>query len=190
MKKDVNKAKSLYSISPQASLYVPIVDIPSRLPSYINVDRHSQWQTTALISAALETITLPSRLRPYHDFEASLAGDDGRHTIYELQCSINPQDRDDKSSTEEEGRPKAQSEFDIDFSYGDGTFVNFDCTILKQCFKGMPSCLVCDPCLSSFVNRANQLATILHFACLCLTVSRTTSTQLSSPTKVSASLPH
>ncbi|KAJ5648960.1 uncharacterized protein N7484_002683 [Penicillium longicatenatum] len=120
MKKDVNKAKSLYSISPQANLYVPIVDIPSRLPSYINVDKKSQWQTTALISSALETITLPSRLRPYHDFEASLAGDDGRHTIYELQCSINPQDRDEKLPTEDEGRPKAQSEFDIDFSYGDG----------------------------------------------------------------------
>lgn len=124
MKKDVNKAKSLYSISPQASLYVPIVDIPSRLPSYVNVDRKSRWQTSALISSALETITLPSRLRPYHDFEASLAGDDGRHTIYELQCSINPQNRDEKASTEEDGRPKAQSEFDIDFSYGDGDVKN------------------------------------------------------------------
>ncbi|KAJ5925901.1 hypothetical protein N7454_007411 [Penicillium verhagenii] len=119
MKKDVNKAKSLYSISPQSSLYVPIVDIPSRLPSYLSLDRQSRWQTTALISSALETVTLPSRLRPYHDFEASLAGYDGRHTIYELQCSINPQDSDDKSSAEEDGRPKAQSEFDIDFTYGE-----------------------------------------------------------------------
>ncbi|KAJ5764890.1 hypothetical protein N7520_004449 [Penicillium odoratum] len=119
LKKDVNKAKSLFSISPQSSIYVPIVDIPSKLPSYIDVDRHSRWQTTALISSALETVTLPSRLRPYHDFEASLAGDDGRHTIYELQCSINPQDVDNKSSKDEEGRPKAQSEFDIDFTYGD-----------------------------------------------------------------------
>lgn len=65
-------------------------------------------------------MTLPSRLRPYHDFEASLAGDDGRHTIFELQSSIISQDSNDKlPPTEDNGRPKAETEFDIDFTYGE-----------------------------------------------------------------------
>ncbi|KAJ5614737.1 hypothetical protein N7528_008391 [Penicillium herquei] len=120
MKKDVNKAKSLYTISPQSTLYVPIMDIPQKLPSYLNVDRQSRWQTTALITSALETVTLPSRLRPYHDFEASLAGDDGRHTIFELQSTINPKKKDDKQpGTEDSDLTKAETEFDIDFTYGE-----------------------------------------------------------------------
>lgn len=112
-KKDINKAKSLYSISPQSNLYVPIVDVPQRLPGYLHVDRQSQWQTTALISSALETVTLPSRLRPYHDFESSLAGDDGGHTIFELQSTIDPK----QSPTNEVGDSKAETDFDIDFTY-------------------------------------------------------------------------
>lgn len=112
LKKDVNKAKSLYSISPQSNIYVPIVDVPQRLPDYLHVDRQSEWYTTALISSALETVTLPSRLRPYHDFEASLTGDDGRHNIFELQSTLNPQ----HPSNEEEST-EAETEFDIDLTY-------------------------------------------------------------------------
>ncbi|KAJ5099924.1 hypothetical protein N7532_006925 [Penicillium argentinense] len=115
LKKDTNKAKSLCSISPQSTLYVPVIDIPHKLPRSLQVDRHSEWQTTALLSSALETVTLPSRLRPYHDFEASLAGDDGRHTIFELQSSIEPEDQ--SSDDNQNDLPKAKTEFDIDFTY-------------------------------------------------------------------------
>ncbi|KAJ5167424.1 Protein dml1 [Penicillium canariense] len=118
LKRDTNKAKSLYSISPQSSLYVPLIDIPQKLPSYLSVDRRSEWQTSSLLSAAMETVTLPSRLRPYHDFEASLAGDDGRHNIFELQSTINPEDNAEKAlSSDEEGSSKLQTKFDIDFTY-------------------------------------------------------------------------
>lgn len=79
------------------------------------MDRQSEWQTTALLSSALETVTLPSRLRPYHDFEASLAGDDGRHNIFELQSTINPEK--DALSDNNDELPKAKTEFDIDFTY-------------------------------------------------------------------------
>ncbi|KAJ5578683.1 uncharacterized protein N7459_007647 [Penicillium hispanicum] len=116
LKKDTNKAKSLYSISPQSTLYVPIVDIPQKLPGYLHVDRQSEWQSSALISSALETVTLPSRLRPYHDFEASLAGDDGRQNIFELQSTINPKNHERKPLNEEEAS-KPTTEFDIDFTY-------------------------------------------------------------------------
>lgn len=117
LKKDTNKAKSLYSISPQANLYVPILDLPQKLPGYLQVDRHSEWQTTALISSALETVTLPSRLRPYHDFESSLTGDVGRHNIFELQTSMNPGEHGKKLPTNEDGTTRPESEFDIDFTY-------------------------------------------------------------------------
>lgn len=42
-----------------------------------------------------------------------MAGDDGGHNIYELQSTINPK----PPSTNEEGGPKAETEFDIDFTY-------------------------------------------------------------------------
>lgn len=97
---------------------MPLVDVPQKLPSYISVDRHSEWQRSALLSAAVETVTLPSRLRPYHDFEASLAGDDGRHNIYELQLTLNPEEPTEKTSTSDaEGSAKPQTKFDIDFTY-------------------------------------------------------------------------
>ncbi|CAI7625158.1 unnamed protein product [Penicillium pancosmium] len=115
LKRDTNKAKSLCSISPQSTLYVPVIDIPQKLPRSIQVDRQSEWQSTALLSSALETVTLPSRLRPYHDFEASLAGDDGRHNIFELQSTINPENEDSGANDDE--IPKAKAEFDIDFTY-------------------------------------------------------------------------
>jgi hypothetical protein len=117
-KKDTNKAKSLYSISPQASLYVPIIDLPHKLPDYLNVDRQSEWQKTALIASAIETVTLPSRLKPYQHFEASLAGEDGTHTIFELQSSINKiNDSHTKEPSNEEDAAEPEIEFDIDFTY-------------------------------------------------------------------------
>lgn len=94
---------------------MPVIDIPQKLPRSIQVDRQSEWQSTALLSSALETVTLPSRLRPYHDFEASLAGDDGRHNIFELQSTINPENEDTGANDDE--IPKAKTEFDIDFTY-------------------------------------------------------------------------
>ncbi|KAJ5819130.1 hypothetical protein N7474_004721 [Penicillium riverlandense] len=117
IKKDVNKARSLCSISPQCNLYVPIMDLPPKLPGYLNVDRHSEWQTSALISSAVETVTLPSRLRPYQQFEASLAGDDGTHNIFELQSTI-VQDAGQHRSLNEDGSSEVETKFDIDFTYG------------------------------------------------------------------------
>ncbi|KAJ5551948.1 hypothetical protein N7461_006646 [Penicillium sp. DV-2018c] len=124
LKKDTNKARSLYSIVPQASIYAPILDLPQKLPSYLNVDRQSEWQKSALIASAIESVTLPSRLRPYQHFEASLAGEDGTHTIFELQCSINKNTIDDghnKEPSREDEPLKAKTEFDIDFAY-DGEY--------------------------------------------------------------------
>lgn len=117
-KRDTNKARSLCSISQQASLYVPIIDLPNKLPGYLEVDRQSEWQKTALIASAIETVTLPSRLKPFQYFEAALAGEDGTHTIFELQSSINKiNDGHTTTSSNEDEPAKVETEFDIDFTY-------------------------------------------------------------------------
>lgn len=65
---------------------------------------------------------MPSRLRPYHDFESSLTGADGTHTIFELQTSFNPGEDGKRLATKEDGSAQAESEFDIDFTYdGEGS---------------------------------------------------------------------
>lgn len=125
----MNKARSIYAISPQSSFYTPIIDSPHRLPNTFNVDFQSEWQTSALISSAMETVTLPSRLRPYRDFESSLAGADGIHKIFELQSSIltdneTPHTTVTKSTNgtepSEDESSQVKTEFDVDFTYDFG----------------------------------------------------------------------
>lgn len=63
-------------------------------------------------------------MRPYQHFEASLAGEDGTHTIFELQSSINKikiNDGQTEEASNEDGPTKAEIEFDIDFAY-DGEY--------------------------------------------------------------------
>ncbi|KAE8160695.1 tubulin domain-containing protein [Aspergillus tamarii] len=128
LKRDMNKARTIYSISPQSSLYTPIIDPPSHTPSKVYVDPHSEWHTTALISSAMESITLPTRLRQFHDFESSLAGDDGTHKIFELQSSVTADDGTNEqqlpvkgslteANASEQGAVKSQAEFELDFTY-------------------------------------------------------------------------
>lgn len=121
IKRDLNKARSIYNISSQSSLYTPIIDPPSRLPSSVNVDPRSKWHTSALISSALETVTLPSRLRACRDFESALTGD-GMHRIFELQSTIAQDEPDagkrpDGSQDTATGPSHVEAEFDLDFSY-------------------------------------------------------------------------
>ncbi|KAL4895666.1 tubulin domain-containing protein [Aspergillus ambiguus] len=128
LKREINKARTVHAISPQSSLYIPIIDPPSRVPKSVHFDPNSEWQTSALISSAMESALLPTRLRPYHDFEASLAGDDGTHKIFELQSRIMLDKDDQKDGTSipakqavetdsSEMGSKVQREFDLDFTY-------------------------------------------------------------------------
>ncbi|KAL1963648.1 hypothetical protein VTN77DRAFT_7969 [Rasamsonia byssochlamydoides] len=127
--KTSNSARTLYSVSPQSTLYCPIVDLPRHLPNYLSIDVGSEWYTSALIASAVETVTLPTRLRPYRDFEASLAGQSGgTQKIFELHSTIvteqsqAPEKRApwatakvDKPKTETE----AKTDFDINLTYDD-----------------------------------------------------------------------
>lgn len=64
----VNKAKSLTELYKQASLVVPIalpgaVSSLPRMRRMLRVDAASAWHTSALLAAAVESATLPTRMR-------------------------------------------------------------------------------------------------------------------------------
>jgi hypothetical protein len=135
----MNVAKSICAISPQVSLYTPIMDPPHILPTYLNIDRQSEWYTSALITSAIESATLPSRLRQYHDIEAALAGDDGTHKIFELKASIVPEDSETPVASSgantgtsgvmvEDDETDTETKFDMNFSYSEpiGKHITFN----------------------------------------------------------------
>ncbi|RPB06132.1 tubulin nucleotide-binding domain-like protein [Choiromyces venosus 120613-1] len=59
----VNLAYTLSNIVPLTSLYIPLGCLQSKLPGYVNLDPALQWHKSALLSVAVETCTLPTRLR-------------------------------------------------------------------------------------------------------------------------------
>lgn len=75
-------------------MYIPLSIPATPLPPYLQLDRKSQWHTSALLSMALESITLPSRLRPGQgkrgllDDMAVPLNVNGNQRIATLQCSI------------------------------------------------------------------------------------------------------
>lgn len=61
--RDVNLAYILSNIIPLTSLYIPLKCPLSNLPASIDMDPTSEWHKSALLSVAMETCTLPTRLR-------------------------------------------------------------------------------------------------------------------------------
>ena len=75
-------------------MYIPLSIPRPPLPPYIHLDRGSLWHTSALLSMAWESVTLPSRLRPDHakrgvmdDMVAAL-NVSGSQRMASLQCSL------------------------------------------------------------------------------------------------------
>ena len=130
-------------MSTLASMYTRMSIPLTKLPQYVLFDRNSQWHTSALLSVALESVTLPTRLRRgvrkrwfLDDIEAAL-NVNGNQRIAQLQCSIlDPEDgspvsavsygsTDDRAPSgnkdilgEEHGLRYAESSFDMDFTCG------------------------------------------------------------------------
>lgn len=92
--RSVNTARTMDQMVEHASMFVPI-SIPSApLPSYVRLDRNSEWHTSALLSAALESMTIPTRMKPegqrrglLNDLEVAL-NVNGNQRIANLQCSF------------------------------------------------------------------------------------------------------
>ena len=90
----INAARTINEMARNASLYVPLSVPAIQLPQYVHLNRDSEWQISALLSMALESMTLPSRLRPDEqrrgllgDIEAAL-NVNGNQRIAQLQCTI------------------------------------------------------------------------------------------------------
>ena len=138
-----NAARMMNEMSAFASMYTPMSIPLTKLPQYVFFDRNSQWHSSALLSVALESVTLPTRLRRgvrkrwfLDDLEAAL-NVNGNQRIAQLQCSIlDPKDAplvsaisygstDDRASSgnnnildKEDGLRFAESKFDMDFTFG------------------------------------------------------------------------
>jgi hypothetical protein len=67
-----NVAQSMFALDSVSSVQIPLANIPSALPPYISLGTHSRWETSALQSAAIETMTLPARLRSTQSARAKL----------------------------------------------------------------------------------------------------------------------
>ena len=78
----------------QASAFVTASSVPSALPSYVNLNPVNDWTSSALIATAIETITLPSRLRDSGGRHASLSlledtlNTNGRQNVFELAAGV------------------------------------------------------------------------------------------------------
>ncbi|KAG8528820.1 uncharacterized protein KY384_006509 [Bacidia gigantensis] len=90
----INSARMIAETSSTVSMYVPLLPPQKKPPSYVHLDTRSQWHTSALVSAALESVSLPSRLRDggqrrgYLDDLSAVLNTNGNQRIAQLQCSI------------------------------------------------------------------------------------------------------
>jgi len=75
-------------------MFIPMALPSNALPRYVSVDRKSPWHVSALLSTALESMTLPSRLRAQNcprqslDEIAGALNVNGSQNIAKLQMSI------------------------------------------------------------------------------------------------------
>lgn len=145
--RSLNAARTIHELSTHASMYIPLSFPAAPLPPYVHLDRSSQWHVAALLSAAVESMTLPSRIRPgiqkggfLGDLEAAL-NVNGYQRVAQLQCSIIidpedelPQDSSIKGSKDrrlvsntnhtmvkEDEVENVRTSLDINLSSGDGT---------------------------------------------------------------------
>ncbi|KAK4218054.1 dml-1 [Rhypophila decipiens] len=132
-----NKARALSELYKHASIVVPLA-VPQRLPNTLQLDLSSRWHTSALLASAVETITLPSRLKDVANRAtlgtiADMLNTMGRQSIAGLQMSFDavPQEGEPNSSEKkphpshvfdqqrEDGNDIEQIKLDLDFSPSD-----------------------------------------------------------------------
>lgn len=89
-----NAAKTLQSLNGLVNSYVRLRDGGVSLPEYIQIDTGNEWESSALIATAIESITLPTRLRDgpglrqarYAEIEHVL-NTNGRQNVFDLGMS-------------------------------------------------------------------------------------------------------
>ncbi|OAL68258.1 hypothetical protein A7C99_0659 [Trichophyton rubrum] len=87
-----NLARSVSEIGSQVTAFIPIADLPSRIAPYVKPDLRHTWYSSALISLALESISLPTRLRGHEALDLwEIASRDSRN-IYHLESTVGTQE--------------------------------------------------------------------------------------------------
>lgn len=150
------------------SAYIPITHRPHGVPDYINGDLQSDWYSSALISMAVESVSLPTRLRKYagHDIWATDEG--SPRNIYSLHGTLGkgisenshrPNGSGQSEEKQEEDYEDAQRRlkaYDIELS-SIGSLAKDDARILSQvsvCRKSDDSSTAVDaqPFLNSSIS--------------------------------------
>lgn len=94
------------------SAYVRLLSPPSSIPDYIGVDLSSEWLKSSLLCTALETMTLPSRLREDKGRVSSLSALEsalnrtGSRTLFELKANLVTRDRPGRVIPQQNELPK------------------------------------------------------------------------------------
>lgn len=80
LRQTVNSSRSLSILGELSSVYVPMSNIPTKLPSYLSMHADSRWHVSALQVIGIESMTILSRLR---------ASSSGHGTLQHLEDTIN-----------------------------------------------------------------------------------------------------
>ncbi|KAF2677692.1 tubulin nucleotide-binding domain-like protein [Lentithecium fluviatile CBS 122367] len=132
-----NSSRSLYALTEQSSVYIPMSNKPNKIPSYLSIDSSSPWHIGALQAIALESISISSRLRSSGGGRGGLQNleetfnSTGKRRIAKLELSIADPDVLSEKSSEQIGQAEKTgsiishrtsdgdgeqlAEFDIDF---------------------------------------------------------------------------
>ncbi|KAF1954835.1 hypothetical protein CC80DRAFT_550012 [Byssothecium circinans] len=89
-----NSSRSMSVLAEQSSVYIPVSNSPREIPSYLDFDRTSPWHIGALQAVAIESMTVPSRLRTSNgrrgtlqDLEETI-NSTGKRRIAKLELSV------------------------------------------------------------------------------------------------------
>ena len=106
----LNVARTIKEISMHGSMYIPLATPTGQLPACLHLDHNSHWHRSALSSLAVETTTLPSRLRSnggkrglLGDLEAAL-NVNGNQRIAQLRCRVLDPDIEIPDTVSDEGK--------------------------------------------------------------------------------------
>jgi hypothetical protein len=101
----INTARSFQSLASQASLYIPISNVPSyQSATYLSMDTSSMWHTSALQASAVESATLPSRLKTTVNSSRTTLDDieniftsEAKRNVLQLDFSVKDPDAEEPS---------------------------------------------------------------------------------------------
>jgi hypothetical protein len=142
MEQIVNSSRSMQTLGEQSSVYVPISNIPSRLPSYLSLDPTSPWHVGALQAIGVESMTISSRLRTsiggrgtLQDLEDTI-NSTGKRRIAKFELSIaDPEVLSDNAAKEAAQAEKSGSMTSQHTSDGDDGLGSFDIDVFTRDYR-------------------------------------------------------